>query len=196
MTIRPHNIIKIFATVAKAASAGGYIHEGDVWSPSSCLILTSLTKIKLSGYKTSAAIETVFAYYTENSTMIIENCKLFLWTRWIHSWERSALLLYVLHMPQHIQHWGYSLECLSTRLVRLSYRLTWVWGLALTDERPARKGGRGGRSRTLPQGLTPQLTVICSTHLLHPVLWFDCDGKEEVKLGYRTVTMWKTWHWE
>lgn len=49
-------------------------------------------------------------------------------------------------------------------------------GSALTDERPARQGGKW---RTLPQGSTPLSTVICSTRLLRPELWLDCAGKEE-----------------
>lgn len=91
----------------------------------------------------------------------------------------GLLILHGLHMPQHIQHWGCSLECLSTCLVRLSYRLTRALGSALTDGRPARAGGRGWWSGTLPQGSTPRLTVICSTRLPHPALWLVCDGREE-----------------
>lgn len=90
----------------------------------------------------------------------------------------SAWPLRLLHMPQHIQHWRCSLECLSTCLVRLSYRLTRARGSALTDGRPARAGGRGWWSGTLPRGSTPRLTVICSTRLPHPALWLVCDGRE------------------
>lgn len=52
-------------------------------------------------------------------------------------------------------------------------------GSAVTDERPSTKGGR---RRTLPQGSAPLSTVICSTHLLRPVLWLDCARKEDKEL--------------
>lgn len=44
----------------------------------------------------------------------------------------------------------------------------------------------GWRPCALPQGSTPRQTVICSTHPLRPALWFDCDGREDKLLGWRS----------
>lgn len=118
-----------------------------------------------------------------------------------HSWgnggenheqaAHSARPLLLLHMPQHIQHWGCSLECLSTCLVCLSYRLTGARGSALTDGGPATAGGRGRWSGTLPRGSTPRLTVICSTRLPHPILWLVCDGERGSGEGKLDAGQWR-----